>query len=89
MDQVDKICNRDITRITQTELLLYKELLLYTGGGRFPLIENSMASSYLATVVYLDEIDQRLEQYVSKLDGINDVKFVRYVDDLYILIVSA
>ncbi len=73
-------------QIAQTELLLYKELLLYAGGGRFPLVENSLASSYLATVVYLDEIDQRLQEYVSKFNNIDCVKFVRYVDDLYILI---
>lgn len=86
LNQIDKICNQGSMKITQTELLLYKELLLYAGGGKFPLIENSLASSYLAAVVYLDEIDCRLEQYFSKLNNLNSVKFVRYVDDLYILI---
>lgn len=86
LNQIDKVCNLDSIKITQTELLLYKELLLYAGEGKFPLIENSLASSYLATEVYLDEIDCRLEQYFSKLSDIHRVKFVRYVDDLYILI---
>ena len=88
LHQIDKICNRDSMQIEQTNLLLYKELLLFSGGGRFPLIENSLMSSYLATIVYLDEIDQRLEKFVSKISGISNIRFVRYVDDLYILISS-
>lgn len=58
-DRIDRICNKDAVKLTQTEITLYKELLLYCGNGRFPLIENSLASSYLATVVYLDEIDEK------------------------------
>lgn len=87
--QIDMVCNLDDSCFTQTQLQLYKELLLYAGEGRFPLIENSMASSYLATVIYLDIIDQRLHDFISKkLPLIKSFKMVRYVDDMYILINS-
>lgn len=86
---IDAVCNLEKTRFTQTQLQLYKEILAYAGSGRFPLIENSMASSYLATVVYLDEIDRQLHTFLSnKVPDIIDFKMVRYVDDLYILIKS-
>lgn len=89
LHQVDAVCNKDTCRFTQAQLQLYKELLSYSGGGRFPLIENSIASSYLSTVVYLDMIDQRLCQFIAeKVPSIAEFKFVRYVDDLYILIQS-
>lgn len=87
--QIDAVCNSDELCFTQTQLQLYKELLLFSGEGRFPLIENSMASSYLATVVYLDIIDQRLHNFISeKLPLIKSFRMVRYVDDMYILINS-
>lgn len=87
--QVDSICNKKTTNISQTQLLLIKELLLYCGNGRFPLIENSVASSYLSTIVYLDQIDCRIHAFLK--DTIKDItsfKMVRYVDDLYILFSS-
>ena len=86
---IDSICNSSEIHFTQTQLLLYKEILSYAGNGRFPLIGNSIASSYLATVVYLDEIDKRLHTFLSdKIPDIAEFKMVRYVDDLYILIKS-
>lgn len=87
--RIDAVCNSAEIRFTQTQLQLYKEILAYAGNGRFPLIENSIASSYLATVVYLDEIDKQLHSFLSdKIPDIVDFKMVRYVDDLYILIKS-
>lgn len=83
--RIDEICNHGGITITQTQLHLYKELLSYCGAGRFPLIENSIASSYLATVVYLDEIDCRLYEFISdKVENISEFEIVRYVDDMYI-----
>lgn len=85
-DRIDRICNSDRVNITQTELALYKELLSYCGNGNFPLIENSLASSYLATMVYLDEIDEQLNSFISKeIHHFSSYKMVRYVDDMYIL----
>jgi len=84
---IDEKSNNKELRITQTELLIYKELLLYCGNGRFPLIENSLCSSFLATLVYLCDIDNRLNDYIrNNIIEISSFKMVRYVDDLYILL---
>lgn len=87
--QIDDVCNSEKVIFTQTQLHLFKELLKYCGNGRFPLIENSMASSYLATVVYLDEIDTKLHKYITENIFIfSSFHMVRYVDDMYLLISS-
>lgn len=87
--QIDKICNSDAVVFSQTHLHLFKELLTYCGNGRFPLVENSIASSYLATVVYLDSVDKALHEYISRnVTAFSSFRIVRYVDDMYILISS-
>ena len=86
IDRTNEICNRAEQTISQAQLLLLKELLLYCGNGYYPLIENSMASSYLATVIYLDAIDCELYEFIStKMKIISEFQMIRYVDDLYIL----
>ena len=71
------------------QLHLFKELLKYCGNGRFPLIENSVASSFLSTIVYLDEVDTKLHKYISEnISVFSSFRIVRYVDDMYILISS-
>ncbi len=73
-------------QINQKDLLVYKELLLCLGQGEFPLIENCTASSYLATVVYLEIPDTKLYSFITdKESHITGFTMVRYVDDLYIL----
>lgn len=87
--RIDSICNGEKVAFTQTQLSLFKELFKYCGNGKFPLIENSMASSFLATIVYLDEIDTKLHQFISeKISSFSDFRIIRYVDDMYILISS-
>ena len=72
--------------ISQKDLLLYKELLLCMGQGEFPLIENSAVSSFLATIIYLEQADIKLHEYIqTKEKEIDKFLMVRYVDDLYIL----
>lgn len=89
ISQIDEVCNSEKVIFTQTQLHLYKELLKYCGNGKFPLIENSMASSYLATVVYLDEIDTKLHKYITEnILMFSSFRMVRYVDDMYLLISS-
>ncbi len=89
ISQIDKVCNSGTVVFSQTQLRLFKELLTYCGNGRFPLIENSVASSYLATVVYLDAVDKALHEYISKnITAFSSFRIVRYVDDMYILISS-
>ena len=89
ISQIDVVCNADDVVFSQTQLHLFKELLTYCGSGRFPLIENSMASSFLATVVYLDAVDKALYEYISaNISAFSSFRIVRYVDDMYILISS-
>ena len=89
MERINYICNSGEDTISQAQLLLYKELILYCGDGVFPLIENSVASSYLATVVYLDQIDCQLYDFLRlRVPGITGFRMIRYVDDLYILFSS-
>ena len=52
-------------QIAQKDLLVYKELLLCLGQGEFPLIENCAISSYLATIVYLENPDAKLYEYIT------------------------
>ena len=87
--QIDRICNSPNVVFSQTQLHLFKSLLSYCGNGRFPLIENSMASSFLATVVYMDQIHELLSQYISQhIPQFLSFRMVRYVDDMYILFSS-
>lgn len=87
--QIESVCNKTKQTISQTQLLIVKELLLFCGDGYFPLVENSMASSYLATVVYLDKVDCKLYDFItSKVPDITEFQMIRYVDDLYILFSS-
>ncbi|MBQ5328807.1 MAG: AbiA family abortive infection protein [Oscillospiraceae bacterium] len=89
ISRIDNICNKSGVVFTQTQLHLFKELLAYCGNGRFPLIENSVASSFLATVIYLDTIDEKLHKYISENIAVfSNFHMVRYVDDMYILISS-
>ncbi|MGJ7045792.1 AbiA family abortive infection protein [Thermoanaerobacterium thermosulfurigenes] len=85
--RIDQVSNENCVSITQYQLHLYKEFIYYCGNGNFPLIENSVATSYLATIIYLDDIDVRLNEFIiNKIPEIKSFKMVRYVDDLYILI---
>ena len=89
IDRINEICNGISQAISQTQLLLLKEMLLYCGDGYYPLIENSMASSYMATVIYLDSIDCELYEFIkTKVKDISSFRMIRYVDDLYILFSS-
>lgn len=89
ISQIDMVCNSNEIIFTQTQLHIIKELLKYCGNGRFPLIENSIASSFLATVVYLDEVDNKLYNYIrSTISTFSSFRIIRYVDDMYILISS-
>ena len=88
--RIDVVCNKQEQTFSQTDLLLLKELLLYCGDGDYPLIENSIASSYMATIIYLDEVDCKLYRLIrDKAADIIDFRMIRYVDDLYILFSSS
>ena len=89
IERINMISNKETMTLSQTQLFLVKELLLYCGDGYYPLIENSMASSYMATVIYLDDPDCELYEFLStKVEDISSFQMIRYVDDLYILFSS-
>lgn len=87
VEKIDKNCNKKGNKITinSSELKVLKDILEYAGFGKFPTIENSVATSFLATNVYLDEIDNYIYDYISKNKNEDSFKMIRYVDDLYIL----
>ena len=82
---IDENCNKEKNTFSQTLLQVYKEFTLYCGKGHFACTENSIASSFLSTVIYLDIIDSKLYQYIDKYENIISFLMIRYVDDLYIL----
>jgi AbiA family abortive infection protein len=90
MAEIDENVNINETIISPSLLHLYKNILSYCGSGKFPLVENSVASSYLSTIIYLEPIDREFYEYLSAghYSEITKIKMVRYVDDLYILIKS-
>lgn len=83
-----KINSAENQQISPSQLYLYKRFFSYCGDGHFPLVENSICSSYLSTIVYLEEIDIKLFEYLSSktTSTIPRFKMIRYVDDLYIFI---
>jgi AbiA family abortive infection protein len=90
MAEIDGNVNFNETIISPSLLHLYKNIFSYCGSGKYPLVENSVASSYLSTIIYLEPIDCELYEYLSEghYPEITKIKMVRYVDDLYILIKS-
>ena len=87
VEKIDKNCNKKGNKISikTSELKVLKDILEYVGFEKFPTIENSVATSFLATNVYLDEIDNYIYDYISKNKNKDSFKMIRYVDDLYIL----
>lgn len=86
---IDRQCNKDKMHFKPFNLKMIKGLLQYCGDGRFPTIEHSIASSYLATMIYMNDIDKRLVHFITdKIDCIKSFRIIRYVDDMYILIES-
>lgn len=59
-----------------------KALLLYCGNGKFPTIQNHPTLSFLATSVYLADVDQRIASRLSGMSSIDSFELVRYVDDM-------
>lgn len=87
LGRINEICNKNEVVFSQTQLQLYKSLLAYCGRGRFPLLQNSLACSYLSTVVYLDETDKLLFRFIQdNVPEFSHFIMIRYVDDLYIMI---
>lgn len=76
----------DSLKFNQKEQMIFKEFINWCGNGNFPQTECGVTSSYLATIVYFDIIDNRLYNLLKKDKTIKKFKICRYVDDLYILL---
>src|SRR5690606_33078798 len=76
--------NKTSTIIDSRTALIYKRLLQSIGSGNYPTVEKSCSLSFLATYVYLDLFDSKLETFLDEMYEIEDYQIVRYVDDLFI-----
>lgn len=78
--------NETELNITLEELNFMEEFIKFIGDGKLPQIEEGITSSYLATKIYLEEMDNSLYAYLKENDKIKKFKIIRYVDDLYIFL---
>lgn len=72
---------------TPNEEIFWKGFVNYIGNNFFPTIDNCVASSYIATVIYLDSVDKKIYkyfEYLVKKEILKSFKIIRYVDDCYI-----
>lgn len=70
--------------MTLPEAQFFRGLLLYCGKRGFPIIQNHAGLSFLATEVYLNDVDESFSKQVNHMRRVGDFCMVRYVDDLYI-----
>ncbi len=83
INQLTLLLKNSIT-INEKEQMFFKEFIGFIGNNRFPQIDGGIASSYLATIVYLDIIDNKYYKVIKDILNTEDFKMTRYVDDLYI-----
>ena len=83
---INKLTNllKNSISINEKEQMYFKEFINYIGNNRFPQIDGGIPSSYLATIVYLDIIDNKYYRAIKSILNTEDFKMTRYVDDLYI-----
>ena len=74
--------------ITETESYIIEKFLSLCGSGKMPQIECGITSSYLATICYLNELDNQLVKYLLSYKNFKSFKVTRYVDDLFIFFTS-
>lgn len=84
IDLMFNIIEKNTSNIHSFHIYLYKLLFSFCGKGRFPIVENSTGLSYLATIVYLNEVDEKINEYFHNTLGLFSFRIIRYVDDLYI-----
>lgn len=88
-DMISKNINADNIKLSETDILTYKNIFNYFGDFGYPVLENSVGTSYIATIVYLDSLDTSLYKYLKEQDFILNFKVIRYVDDLYVFFNSS
>src|SRR5574344_1392883 len=83
-DKIDKNINSENIVIPNKDLMFYKCFINFIGNNKFPIIKNCTATSYLATSVFLNDVDISICNFMSNNYNIFNYKLIRYVDDLYI-----
>lgn len=73
-------------KFSHKEQFFFKKFLEWAGNGNFPQTECGTTSSFLATIIYFDAVDNRLYNLLSFDDEIVSFEVCRYVDDLYIFL---
>lgn len=81
-----KIIEIDNFNLGDKTINFYRELLLSIGEGKFPTLEITPALSFLASIVYLEDSENLLIDYLSSNNIIKSFKLIRYVDDTFILL---
>lgn len=83
---INKLCNllKDSIAMNEKEQLVFKEFVSFIGNKKFPQLDGGISSSYLATIVYLDIVDNRYYKILRDIFGEENFKMIRYADDLYV-----
>lgn len=84
LNKLFDIIENNTTNISPVHIYFYKQLIEYSGNNQFPIIENSVGLSYLATKIYLREFDKIIENYLLKELRVSGFTVRRYVDDFYV-----
>lgn len=79
---ISKMQKYSFENYSATEGFFLKALLLYCGNGKYPTIQNHPTLSFLATDVYLAEVDQLFQERLRKMASVKSFELVRYVDDM-------
>ena len=75
-----------IDNLDPKSALIYSSIIKMIGQGKMPIVDGNTGLSYLNTVVYLENFDTKIIDYLNQLTEIDSFRLVRYVDDLYIFI---
>lgn len=86
LNMLFNIIEEKTNQFSQFYIYIYKQLFEFIGEGKFPIVENSSGLSYLATKIYLNEIDEKIITYFTKEKEVVLFEIIRYVDDLYVFI---
>lgn len=70
----------------ESEAFVIEYFLKFFGNGEMPQTECGITSSYISTVIYLGDADNKIYDFLCSYNKISNFKMIRYVDDLYIFI---
>lgn len=79
LNMLFNIIEEKTNQFSQFYIYIYKQLFEFIGEGKFPIVENSSGLSYLATKIYLNEIDEKIITYFTKETEVVLFEIIRYV----------